>query len=182
VTDLALDPKKSRVRIHTFAEGLFARLAHDLELSCTRLEGTATRDGKSGTARIEAPLGSIAVAGVLKGDRVDDRSLSPGDRYEILERMQDSVFHVKGDARDVRVVVEATFDGETARVKLKPPRGPAYETTVKVSVTDDRASGSFELSLSAIGSDPVKGPMGAFRMKDRVVVVFDVAFAPAQPA
>lgn len=44
------------------------------------------------------------------------------------------------------------------------------------------ASGSFEVSLMAIGSDVVKGPMGAFRVKDRVKVLFDVRFAPSQQA
>ena len=50
VTDLVLDPAQSRVRIHTFAEGLLARLAHDLELVCGDLSGHATRsaDGAPG--------------------------------------------------------------------------------------------------------------------------------------
>ena len=34
----------------------------------------------------------------------------------------------------------------------------------------------------AIGSDVVKGPMGAFRVKDLVRVSFDVMFAPATEA
>jgi hypothetical protein len=41
-----------------------------------------------------------------------------------------------------------------------------------------RAAGKLEVSLYAIGSDVVKGPMNAFRVKDRVLVTFDVVFAP----
>jgi hypothetical protein len=173
VTDLVLDPDRSRVRIHTFAEGLFARLAHDLELTCTGLEGKASRDGDRATARIEAPVSAIAVAGVLKGDRVEEHGLSTGEKHDVLDKMKKEVFHSSGDAK---VVIEAALDGGSARVKLTPPNGRIYETTVKATVTGERATGSFEIPLSRIGSDTVKGPMGAFRMKDKVLVLFDVAF------
>jgi hypothetical protein len=39
------------------------------------------------------------------------------------------------------------------------------------------AKGTVEVSLAALGSKPVKGPMGAFRVKDRVRISFDLVFA-----
>jgi hypothetical protein len=187
VTDLVLDPAQSRVRVQTFAEGLFARLAHDLELVCGDLSGTASRsDDSTGTASIEIPLRGFAVAGVLgKDGRVDERGLGATEQRDCLAKMQRDVFHASADAV-VRVEVHA--GGASARVRVVPPNGKAVETVIRPEVRADgdvtRATGSFEVSLMAIGSDVVKGPMGAFRVKDKVKVIFAVAFVPAknQPA
>jgi hypothetical protein len=185
VTDLALDPTRSHVRIRTFAEGFLARLAHDLELTCGELTGTASREAGDGTARgkaaITAPLRAIAVAGVLgKDGRIDERALSPSERRDCVAKMQADVFHA--GPRDV-VRIEAQLDGSSARVRVLPPKGKPVETVVRPELHAEgdtlRASGSFELSLSALGSEIVKGPMGAFRVRDKVRVLFDVVFYPA---
>lgn len=181
VSDLVLDPSRSRVRIHTYAEGLLARLAHDLEITCGDLAGTAKREGDRGTARVATRIGAMMVAGVLHGERVDERGLSPGDKRDVLAKMVKEVFHA-GDA--AKVEVEASLESSSsARVRLTPPNGRAYEATARTEVTDEgagtRAAGSFEVSLAKIGSDPIKGPMGAFRVKDRVLVLFDLVFQPA---
>jgi hypothetical protein len=178
VTELSLDPRQSRVRVQTFAEGLFARLAHDIEIDFGSLSGRASRDDKRAT--IEAPLAGARVAGVLHKDRVDEDALSASDRDDILDKMRRDVFHA--NASD-RVAIEATVDGGSANVTLTPPKGRAITITIRPEITDEgqgiRARGSFDLSLSAIGSDVVKGPMNAFRVKDRVAVTFDLVFQPA---
>lgn len=188
MSDLVLDPTQSRVRIQTFAEGLFARLAHDLELVCGELSGHATRaEGRpdAGSATIEAPLRGFSVGGVVGRDgRIDERGLNPSERHECLAKMHSDVFHSRPDGL---ILVQLQLDGPSARVRVVPPNGKAVEVVMKPEVRMDGdavlASGSFELSLMAIGSDVVKGPMGAFRVKDRVKVLFDVRFAPAsQPA
>src|SRR5690606_11695914 len=94
VTKLTLDTEKSRVRIHTFAEGMFARLAHDLELSCGRLSGSAERtDEGVGAGSLTVPLAGIRVSGTLKGGRLDPRGLSASDRDDVLTKMRKDVFH-----------------------------------------------------------------------------------------
>lgn len=191
MTDLVLDAARSRIRLHTFAEGLLARLAHDLELVCSELSGMATRseraEGGAGTASIEVPLRGISVSGVLgKDGSVDERGLSPTDRRECLAKMYNDVFHARPDAV---VRVEVHLEGESARVRVTPPNGKSVEIVVRADIHVDadevRASGKLEVSLSAIGSDTVKGPMGAFRVKDKIRVSFDIAFArtraPADP-
>lgn len=184
MTDLALDPARSRARIQTFAEGVFARLAHDLELVCNELSGSASGEGdegtRTGTASIEAPLRGIAVAGILgKDGRLDENGLSPSDRRDCVAKMQKEVFHAGPEAV---VRVEGQLDGGKARIRVIPPGGKAFEIIVPVDVRADgdgvRATGSFEVSLASIGSDVVKGPMGAFRVKDRVTVTFSLAFSP----
>lgn len=180
MTVLVLDAARSRIRLHTFAEGLLARLAHDLELVCSELSGTATHGaGGGGTASIEVPLRGFSVSGVLgKDGSVDERGLSPTDRRECLAKMHKDVFHARADGV---VRVEAHLEGESARVRVTPPNGKSVEAVIRVDIrvdTDEvRASGNLEVSLSAIGSDTVKGPLGAFRVKDKVRVSFEIAFS-----
>lgn len=185
MSNLVLDPTRSRVRIHTFAEGLLARLAHDLEIVCGDLAGSVTRsaDGgeAAGTATLEAPLRGMSVGGVLgKDGRLDERALSPTERRDIVAKMQSDVFHAGAEGT---VRVEAHLEGGAARLRVVPPNGKAVESVVRPDVRADgeaiRATGTFEVSLAAIGSDAVKGPLGAFRVKDRVRVSFDVVFVPA---
>ena len=186
MTDLVLDASKSLVRIHTFAEGLLARLAHDLELVAGDLSGTATSEGAAGTASIEAPLRGLTVGGIVAKDgHIDERGLSANERKDCIAKMHHDVFHATPDEA---VRLEVKLDGDSARVRVVPPHGRAVETVVRAVVKAEgealRATGSFEISLAAIGSDVVKGPMNAFRVKDKVKVTFDVVFGPApnQPA
>jgi len=173
---LVLDREKSRVRLRTFAEGLFARLAHDLELECRELSGDAEIDGPSGSVTILAPVEKIEVLGTLSKDKkVDPKGLSPSDREDCLSKMRKDVFHVSQG----NVKVEALLDNGKAKVTLTPPNGKAVTKSLPVAWTNHTASGSLEVSLSAMGSDPVKGPMNAFRVKDVVEIVFDVVFVPA---
>lgn len=185
MTKLAVDPEKSSVRIRTFAQGLLSRLAHDLELVCRGIEGTAERPSADrGSADVVVPIAKIDVAGTLKNGRVDPAGLSPSDREDVLRKMRREVFHERDEASSV-VRIEATLEtgkeAGKARVRVIPPNGRAVERSASVRLepegdTGARASGSFELSLDAIGSDPVKGPMNAFRVKDSVEILFDVVF------
>lgn len=183
MADLVLALAQSRVRIHTFAEGLFSRLAHDLELACGELSGTASFDGKSGTASIEAPLHGISVAGTVDKDgRVNERGLNPNEQRDCIAKMHHDVFHARPDDV-VRLAVH--LDGDRARVRIVPPNGRAIEEEISPKLHREesgsvRASGAFDISLMAIGSDVVKAPLNAFRVKDKVRVLFDVLFeAPA---
>ena len=183
MTDLVLDPARSRIRIHTSAEGLLARLAHDLELAISDLSGKASGDvdvdGAAGTASLEVPLRAVHVTGILgKDGRVDEHGLSPAERRDIVAKMQKEVFHAGPDGV---VRAEAHLDGRKARIKLLPPNGKTFETVVPIDLRADGdstlATGSFDVSLKAIGSDVVKGPVGAFRVSDKVRVTFDLVFS-----
>ncbi len=183
--DLVLDDAESRVRLHTFAEGLFARLAHDLALGCTRLRGSAVRadgDGVRGTAELEVPLAGIVVLGVLAGGRIDENGLAPNDKRDALAKMRREVFHADESAV---VRVRVTLGDESATVVLATPNGREVPVrtrpTVLVTPAGLRVTATLDVSLAAIGSDPVKGPMGAFKVKDRVEVHVDLVWT-LQPA
>lgn len=173
MSELVLDTARSRLTVHTFAEGLMARLAHDLELTWAGLSGTL--DGE--TAVVEAALEGLVVRGVVGKDaRVDERTLSPSDQRSIVDKMRKDVFHAGPDGM---LRVTATRTSATLRL----PGGREVKVPLALQVAEDGATrhvtGEVKLSLSALGSAAVKGPMNAFRVKDGVMVRVDVVFRPA---
>jgi hypothetical protein len=176
VSSLVVDALRSKVAIRTFAEGLFARLAHDLELNARDLSGTA--DAEAGAATLIVPLDAIEIAGTLSDRGLDTRGLSESDRRDALRKMRDDVFHARAGES---VKVEARLEGTRARIRVVPPHGRTWEKEIPVEILEDRrrVSGRCEISLAAIGARVVKGPMNAFRVKDAVLVLFDVVFQPA---
>jgi hypothetical protein len=183
VPPLVLDASRSRVRLQTAAEGMLARFAHDLELSCVQLSGTGARaqEGVEGArASVVAPLSAMTVAGVLgKDGRVDPAGLSASEQRDVLAKMRREVFHAAaGEAAVVRI--ETTYDGDAARIRVTPPNGRSVDVVARPEVRavgeEVEVKGTFELSLAALGSDVIKGPMGAFRVRDRVTVRFELVF------
>lgn len=168
MAEYVIDSARSSIHIRTFAEGLMARLAHDLVLVATSVAGTSDGAAK---AHLEIPVAGLAVAGVLgKDGAIDTRTLSASDHRAILEKMRADVF--RGDGL---VVVDA--DREVARLTF--PNGRTVETPWRAEREEgQRVVGELSLSLEAIGSNVVRGPMNAFRVKDRVVVAFDLVFVP----
>ena len=186
VTPLVVDPTRSNVRLRTFAQGLLSRLAHDLELGCRVIEGTAERGERDneGVAKLAFLVAGIEVNGTLKNNRVDASVLTSSEQEDVLTKMQKDVFQLeRAHVKDAKVRVEATLTGGNARVRIETPNGRTVERSVKVRLEPEasggaRASGAFELSLASLGATPVKGPMNAFRVKDEVEVLFDVVLSP----
>jgi hypothetical protein len=184
VNKLVLDPAQSAVRIQTFAEGMLARLAHDVELACEGLAGHVEAAASGWVAQVRAPVDRIVVRGFLKNGRLET-DVKESDRRDIVDKMRKEVFHRSSAADAVEVAVEiadvSPGDERALKVRIVVPRGRAVERTIRARIpTEGRIEGSLRLSLSEVGSDPVKGPMNAFRVKDEVVVRFDLLFAPAR--
>lgn len=155
----------SEIRIHTRAEGFLSPLAHDLELSATPSE-LANDD----TLVIAAA--AVRVVGVLKKGRVDDGVLSVGDKFEIDRRVREEL--LVGD-----VTVKATRSGNDLDVVVSTKRGSETKRlSASVTTRDDRidVKGELVLSMKKLGIGPVKGPMGVFRVKDDVTVLFNLRF------
>jgi hypothetical protein len=181
-----LSSEQSYVVVCTYAEGLLARLAHDLELRWEGLRGAAhaAPDVKGGFATLELPLSALRVAGVVSKGQVDRERLSEHEKAQILEKMHEEVFHV-GVRGDGTVRIDATLEGSQAIVRIAPPNGPTVEARVRVTVQQSektaRVAGAVSLSLARLGSSAIKGPMNAFRVKDSVDVSFELAFVPLPP-
>jgi hypothetical protein len=154
---------------------MFAKLAKDLEIELPVNTGSVTIE--EGATRAEASFDAARarVAGVLPGKNVDQGALSEKDRADIVHKLRDAI---GGDG--AVSVVATTKDDKTAEIEIALPRGKAkVRASIEVDKSDATAEarGETDLSLSALGVREVKGPLNAFRLSDRIHVIFRVSFA-----
>ena len=168
----------SRVVVHTKATGLLARFAHDLEIAAPRIEADVEVDGERWTATLRFSVPALQVVGVLKKGAVDKTVLSPGDRDEIRQRMDEQVF-----PRTPFVVVRASGErpsGGTATVELHTGRQTVslQQRVERRGEGEAMVEGRVALSLRALGVKEIKGPLGAFKVHDDVEVHYALCVRP----
>ena len=173
-----LGPDTGRVVIKTGRAGLAARAGHDLTIEVTRwsaqVEVPAESDGGESAATVSAELdlGSLEVREGTGGAM----PLTDRDRREIKKQMGGIL---RGGT--------ATF--ASSRIIPSPP---AIEGTVtlngtsqpaRLQLTDSgsgRYRGSATLAQTGFGIKPYTGFFGALKLKDEVVVEFEVDLSKAQ--
>jgi hypothetical protein len=165
-----IDNASSKLTIRTRAQGMLARLAHDLSLVARSVEGQIELKGDAWSAHLTVPP-SLFVEGVVKAERVDTTVLSPSDRQEIDRRVLDEILRRKG------VHIEASGASRTSgRAKVTvADRSTDASAQLQLREHDDgslTAQGQVDLSLQALGVPPIKGPLNAFKVADIVVVQF----------
>jgi len=164
----SLDLEHTRIAVRTKAVGMLARFAHDLEIVARQIDGTLSMDGDSWTAQLTIRARDLAVAGVVRRGEVDTSVLSPSDRDDIERKLRAEVI-----ASD-RVVVELSGSSrERAQVVVRVARGEQSLTTALSVAEEGDARGlraRVELSLKRLRIREVKGPLGAFKVDDRVEV------------
>ena len=172
-----VDPTSSTLRVRTRATGLLARLAHDLELVAREMRGEADDQDGAWTAELVVPVEALRVAGTLRGDRLDLDGLSPADREEIQRKLRSEVL---GPGEVHATASGPSRDRGEARITVSGKRGQAR---VALRVKDEdgalRVAGESEVSLSQLGVAEIKGPLGAFKVKDKVSVLFDLVLRPS---
>jgi len=173
-----VDPASSTLRVRTRATGLLARLAHDLELVAREMRGEADDQDGAWTAELVVPVQALRVAGTLRGDRLDPDALAPADREEIQRKLRSEVL----GPGEVRATASGpTRDSGEARITISSKRGQA-RVALRVKDEEDgalRVGGECEVSLSQLGVAEIKGPLGAFKVKDKVQVLFDLVLRPS---
>ena len=173
MTSFALDPARSSVTLRTYAGGLFSALAHDLELTAKVVRGETKNDGERWEGELAIEPSAIKVVGVLKRGTVDKNTLSAGDVRDIEGRIASEIF---GGLREIVIRGEGAVSSPTVKVVGKKD-GLA---DVKVTVRNDGASRIFtakgKISIKSLGIPEVKGPLGAFVIKDHVDIDASVIF------
>lgn len=173
-----LDSGSSKLTIRTRAQGMLARLAHDLSILARSIEGQAQLLDKDRWTASLTVTPSLLVEGVLKDGRVDTAVLSASDRQEIERRVLDEILR----RQDVRV--EASGSSRTSGNAKITVAGTSASASAQLQLRerDDgslEAKGHSELSLQALGVPPIKGPLNAFRVADAVVVEFTLVLRQA---
>ena len=161
-----VDASQSKIAIYTYAEGLFSRLAHDLALEAPISSGDVTGD----TCTLHIAVRGIRVIGAVKKGNVDTRILSSADRDTIEAQIRGDVFH----GADREILVTGVRDAREARIAIVAPTGRTDVVCAVETEGGTRAKGEVEVSMKAMGIAAVKGPLGAFRLADRVKVVFEI--------
>ncbi len=180
--------KTGCITVRTFAEGMLARLAHDLELEWRVADGTATIEAAQVTARLRIAADAVTVVGVRKNGALDRDVLSTGERADIKKKLLSSI---GADRQDAVIRAEITIEGARtsdravmaplpAKVLVELPCGRATATAdVHITTSDGvtHATGTLNLSLRALDIPEIKGPLGAFRLKDKIELAFKAEFS-----
>lgn len=166
----ALNPDRSSIILRTRAGGFFSVVAHDLELKARVARGQVKSDGEEWDGEIAIEPSSIRVVGAIKRGAVDRKVLSPSDVRDIEQRIANDVF---GGVREI--VVRARGNVRSPVIRIEGKR----ESIVELKITEENrifhARGS--ISMKALGLSEVKGPLGAFVIKDAIEVDATIAFA-----
>jgi hypothetical protein len=173
-----LSTASATITVETGTEGALADAAYDLTLVANaradaRLD-PAVPNASTGT--VEIALDAFRVEALhrhLTGQRSepsasDARKIADKTRGELASAFDGPIRAIVGDAKP-------TGDGRlAATARIRTRRG---ERTVPLRVTvsfegDRRAhiDAELELSLAELGIGPVKGPLGLFRVADRIRV------------
>ena len=166
-----LGPDAGRVVIKTGRAGLAAKAGHDLTIEVTRwsaqVEVPAEGDGglSAATVSAELDLGSLEVREGTGGAM----PLTDRDRREIKKQIGGILGGGTASFASSRVIPSGAIEGTvTLNGKTQPAR---------LQVTDSgsgRYRGSATLAQTGFGIKPYTGFFGALKLKDEVVVEFEV--------
>ena len=171
-----LGPDAGRVVIKTGRAGLAAKAGHDLTIEVTRwsaqVEVPAEDDGGQSAATVSAELdlGSLEVREGTGGAM----PLTDRDRREIQKQIGGILRGGTASFASTRVIPSGAIEGTvTFNGKTQPAR---------LQLTDSgsgRYRGSATLAQTGFGIKPYTGFFGALKLKDEVVVEFEVDLSKA---
>ncbi len=190
-----LGPDTGRVVIKTGRAGLAAKAGHDLTIEVTRwsarVEVPAESDGGQSAATVSAELdlGSLEVREGTGGAV----PLTDRDRREIKKQMGRILGSGTATFASSRIIPSGSLLAPGGTTPPNPPAaGGAIEGTVtlngksqpaRLQLTDSgsgRYRGSVTLAQTGFGIKPYTGFFGALKLKDEVVVEFEVDLSQAQ--
>ncbi len=140
-----------------------SRLAHDLALEAIPDEARVTeRTDAGGRAELVFTVSKIRILGAVKRDAVEPGVLSDADRRDIQGKITGAI-----GPGEIRASV--TVEGAQGKVTLTLPCGKGT-ASFPITRAGDTYTGRARFSLKALGVKPVKGPLNAFRLSDRLEV------------
>jgi polyisoprenoid-binding protein YceI len=178
-----LGPAAGRVVIKTGRAGLAAKAGHDLTIEVTqwsaRIEVPDEDAGGVTAAKITADLdlGSLAVREGTGGAK----ALTDGDRKDIKKQMSGILGDGTATFASSRIIRTGSSGGAVeGTLTIKGKAQPA-----RLQVTEPgpgRYRGTGTVQQSAFGIKPYSGFFGALKLRDEVVVEFEVDLSRAEPA
>ena len=178
--NVRLGPDTGRVVIKTSRSGLAARAGHDLTIEVTRWSAQvgvpAGEDGGPAAATVSAELdlGSLEVREGTGGAM----PLTDRDRREIKKQMGGILGGGTASFASSRIIPSEGGGAIEGTVTLNGKTQPA-----RLQVADSgsgRYRGSATLAQTGFGIKPYTGFFGALKLRDEVVVEFEVDLSKAQ--
>jgi polyisoprenoid-binding protein YceI len=172
-----LGPENASLQVHTYREGVGAKVGHDLVIDVTRWEATVdlADDAVGSSMRLTADPRSLEVREGRRGVK----PLTDKDRGDIRKTIDAKVLggspilftsrSVRGGAGGgARLVVEGdlTLAGQTRPM------------IAELAMTDDgHVTATIAVTQTTWGIKPYRGLMGALKVRDEVEVVIDARLA-----
>ena len=161
---MRLGPDNASLHVHTYREGVAAKVGHDLVIEVTRWEATVEAE----SVELTADPHSLTVREGRRGVK----PLTDKDRDEIRRNIDEKVLHgkpiefrstaVRRDGAQLTVEGELTMGGGTRPISARLDVG-----------ADGRATGTIPLTQSAWGIKPYRGLMGALKVRDELEVAVE---------
>lgn len=155
-------PDNASLHVHTYREGVAAKVGHDLVIEVTRWEAAFDDDAIALTAdptSLEVREGHRGV-----------KPLSDKDRREIVKTIEAKVL-----GRDPIAFRSTSVDGEAVAGELTMA-GATRPVSARLDTAGGRIRTTIALVQSEWGIKPYRGLMGALKVRDDVEIVID---APA---
>ncbi len=170
-----LGPQSGRLLVKTRRTGLGSKAGHDLTLEVTRWSGRALVDPAEPAnclLAVDVAVDSFEVPEGTGGIK----ALTDSDRADIQRTIRETILHTSRHptitfrSRNVYGTAESfTVDGV---LTIMGATGPA---TIQGGVTEGQIRGTATIVQSLWGIRPYSAFLGALKLKDEVVVEFDVA-------
>ncbi len=158
------------VEVLTFKEGLLSKVAHDLLLRVERFD--VETDGQHVSARFYPA--SLVVVDAMRDGQLQPGTLGERDKSEITGNIRSKILRVDEHP-------EVTFEGEGRERETGHHLegalrmvGQVHPVAFEARARDGRLQGEVELVPSRWGIKPFKALLGAIKLRDRVVVRFDL--------
>lgn len=184
MTRYALKPENSTLDVWTFKEGLLSKVAHDLQIAASGLEGEATVEQGKFSLKISIPVDKLAVKGSVHDGKTTP--MSDKDHREIETTTKGSA--VLDAAKFPKIVYSAEGKGDPLAGPLQADgtlalKGASKPVPVQLKVKNEggklSVAGEVTFKQTAFGIKPYSAMLGTLKVKDEVRISWSLSLVPA---
>lgn len=164
---------RGKLWVHTFREGAFSALGHDLEFELATFE----LEEKDGSFRARLDLRTLEPRGALRNGMLDPGSLSRTELAQIRQSAHEVVLETT-KYQEARVQGRYELSGERASVHAELElRGRTLPLDFVAARDGGVLRARIELVPSRFGIKPYRAFLGALRLRDHVEVIVEITQA-----
>jgi polyisoprenoid-binding protein YceI len=175
-----LSPRAGRLLVKTARTGLGAKAGHDLTIEVTRWQAEAVVNA-AGPAASSVSLTAEVDSFEVREGTGGVKPLTDADRRDIAATLRDKILHAGRHPTITFISTRVSGTPEALRVEGDLAiAGTTQPVTVQARLMGGRAVGSASVVQSRWGIKPYSAFLGALKLRDEVVVEFDLDMTPAR--